>query len=91
VAAEEEVVDGRDGECVAHEDSAVTAEGEGHAAGDAVRGKLLDKKGRGTGRLLHFGVFLCVHYCCNWDTEVTGWSPEICRAMHELADLPSQF
>lgn len=37
MAAEEEVVGGCDGEGVAHEDTAVAAEGEGHAAGDAVR------------------------------------------------------
>ena len=28
---------------------------------------------------LQLGALLCVHYCCDWNAEVGGWAPEICR------------
>lgn len=87
VAAEEEVVCGRDGQGVAHESARVEGEGARHAAGDA--GVVLVLVGRGTGRVVgcggkanvHVDVHLRVlaHVCDrgNRDAEVAHGAPEI--------------
>ena len=95
VAAEEEVVCGRDGERVTHEGCRVEGEGGGHAAGDArcvsagraswcgsaKRVKIARRVCIGYGGNVHLGILAHVRDGSQRDTKVTCGAPEICLAL----------